>query len=35
MDFVIFDQVLTALSFITPFILYGGIFYNFISFINE
>ncbi|AIF51864.1 hypothetical protein UFO1_2317 [Pelosinus sp. UFO1] len=24
MDFVILDEVLTALSFITPFILYGG-----------
>ena len=24
MDFVILDKVLTALSFITPFMLYGG-----------
>jgi hypothetical protein len=35
MDFVILDKVLTTLSFIAPFILYSGIFYNLIRFINE
>jgi hypothetical protein len=35
MDFVILDKVLTTLSFITPFFLYGGIFYNLIRLITN
>ncbi len=35
MDFVILDKMLTTLASITPFILYGGIFYNLIRSINK
>jgi hypothetical protein len=35
MDFVILDKILSTLSFITPFILYGGMFYNLIRIIND
>lgn len=35
MDFVILDKILTTLAYITPFVLYGGMFYNLILFINN